>query len=45
MLCKLHINEEILKIYKDSATDDELPLKIDSLIENKKDDNNCCRIF
>jgi len=43
--CKLHTNEEIRKIYKDSAKDDELALKIDSLIENKKDDNNCCRFF
>jgi len=38
--CKLHKNAEILKIYNDSVTDEEIALKIDSLIENNKDDNN-----
>ena len=46
MLCNANfiLMRKFLK-YKDSATDDEIALKIDSLIENNKDDNNFCRIF
>ena len=38
--CELHTSAEILKIYDDSATDDEIALKIDSLIVNNKHDDN-----
>jgi len=38
--CKFSTNEEILKIYDDSETDEEIALKIDSLIEKNKNDDN-----
>ena len=45
MQWELHTNENILKIYDDSETDDEIALKIDLLIEKNKDEDNLQLLF